>query len=338
MTSTSADRPGLAWSWPACARGLLYALPAVVAGWDDPARGIALAVGVLPAAAVGMPPRRKARLSIVVFGVCVGAPMVLGALLAPTGWAAVAAVFVLAVAAALLAAGRRAGVLAMSLCLPMVGVGLSFAEVGDALRAAGLILAGSLYACLLSMAWPQQPVNPDAQRAPPPLRGRREALHYGLRLGAAGAIAAAAGLAWAPTHPGWPVAAALLVMRPGVQAQRTRSLGRVLAVLAGSATAIVLLAVAPPPWVYALVAGAVIALAAGTQGSRWYVLPAFSTVLVLLLLQIGPGQESDSVTVPERIAATLVGVALAWLFGILPERRARSGPPGAEGQTRPGLN
>ena len=308
-------RPGLAWSWAACLRGVLYALPALAVGWRDPAQAMAWAVGVLPAAAVGLAPARRGRLVIVLLGLCVGAAMVVGALLAGAGWWAVAGVFALAVAAALLAARARVGVLALFLGVPMVGVGLSFDGVADALGAAALILAGSVYACLVAQAWPSSAAPTAPRPARLPLRGRREALEYGLRLGGAGAAATAVGLAWAPTHPGWPAAAALLVMRPGADTQRLRSAGRVLAVLTGAGAAITLLAAGPAAWGYALVAVAVVALAAATQGSRWYVMPAFSTMLMLfLLVQADPAAEGSRVA--ERIGATLVGVALAYTFGL----------------------
>ncbi len=69
----------------------------------------------------------------------------------------------------------------MVLSLPMVArVGLSYSDVGEAAALAALMVAGSVFACLVSMLWPQRPAAPHATAAEPP------GLEYGLRLGAAG--------------------------------------------------------------------------------------------------------------------------------------------------------
>jgi len=325
----------IAWSWAAAGRGALFTLPAAAAALQNPGRGLALALGVLPAALVGLPPTRRARLAIPVAGLCVGLPMVLGSLLTHNDWLAVFGVFVFAVAAAQLAARRRLGMIVMSLCLPMVGAGLSYPHLDQAAGFALLILCGSLYACLLAVLWSERPV--PAAASPPPLMDRRTALGYGLRLGGCGASAAACGLALAPSHPGWPVVAALLVMRPAHDMQRLRSIGRVLAVFAGGAVALLLLWADPPGWGYALICLAVIMLAAGSYGSRWYVAPAYTSVLVLLmLLHADPAQAQGRFN--ERVTASVVGVALAYLFGLLLPRwtgRLGGGPPASPPQPPP---
>ena len=89
MTETAPAAPGVAWHWSAAVRGALYALPAGLAALHDPGQGIALAVGVLPAAAVGLLPTRRARPTVLVAGLCVGLPMVLGSLLVQVRWVAV---------------------------------------------------------------------------------------------------------------------------------------------------------------------------------------------------------------------------------------------------------
>ncbi|MFI5545821.1 FUSC family protein [Streptomyces sp. NPDC051815] len=310
--SRPASPKAVAWSWSAAARGAVYALPGGVAALHDPAQGIALAVGVLPAAAMPLPARRRLRLVAVVAGLCVGLPMVLGAVLVQNTWTAVAGVFALAVGTALLAARRPAGGLLMSLCLPMVGAGFSYPDVGQALGLAALMLAGSAYAWVVSLAWP---VSAPQNRPAPALPERSAALGYGVRLGLAGAVTAAFGLALAPTHPGWPVAAALLVMRPAPQMQRLRSVGRVLSVLAGGLAALALLHLAPPGWGYGVGAVCTVALAAATRGSRWYIMPAFVTFLVLVMMLL-PAPAREQAGFDERLAATLFGVAVAYLFGL----------------------
>ena len=321
MTDASAPRPAtgggtpaIAWSWPAAGRGALFALPAALVAAHDPGRGLALAVGVLPAALIGLPATRRARLGLPVAGLCVGLPMVLGSLLSHHDLLAVSGVFAFAVVAAQLAARRRLGMVVMSLCLPMVGAGLSYRDLGQAAGFAVLILCGSLYAYLLTLLWPERPAPAGAD--PPALMDRRTALDYGLRLGGCGASAAACGLALAPTHPGWPVTAALLVMRPAPDMQRLRSVGRVLSVFAGGAVALLLLRADPPDWGYAPACLGAIVLAAATHGSRWYLAPAYTSLLVLLmLLHADPAQAHGRFN--ERVTASVVGVALAYLFGLL---------------------
>jgi hypothetical protein len=60
---------------------------------------------------------------------------------------------------------------------------------------------------------------------------------------------------------------------------------------------------------------AAIAAAAGTHRSRWYAMPAFSTFLVFLLLLYSHPADAGS-RLGERILETLLGVGLAYLFGL----------------------
>ena len=55
-----------------------------------------------------------------------------------------------------------------------------------------------------------------------------------------------------------------------------------------------------------------LAAGSGTSGSRWYVFPFFSTVLVLSMLLLDES-ESAAHWFLERVALTLLGVALALL-------------------------
>jgi hypothetical protein len=128
---------------------------------SDPAKGLALAVGVLPAAASGIPAVRRARVATVVLGILIGLSMVLGAFLAQVPVVAVPAIFALAVGAALVAPRGRLGRLGLGLCLPMVGIGLSFGDPADAAGLGALMVAGSVYACAVSMLWPTKPGSTD---------------------------------------------------------------------------------------------------------------------------------------------------------------------------------
>ena len=279
---------------------------------DDARRGIALAVGVLPAAIAGLPPRRRGRRLLVVLGVLTGVPMFVGGLLAGVPVVAVAAVFCLGVGAAWLAMRSRAGQIAMTLSLPMVGVGLSYSDASEAAALAGLMVAGSVYAYAVSLLWPERP--PPVAR--PAGAGGGATLGYGVRLGAAGASAAAIGFLLDFEHVGWACAAALLVMRPAHEMQRLRSAGRLLAVAAGALVAIALLRAEPAAAWYAPIILGLIGGAAATRASRWYVTPAFTTFLVFLLLLFSdPGDASARFG--ERLGETALGVGLAYVFGLL---------------------
>lgn len=301
--------PGLVWDWTAAALSALYALPGAVVVLSDPSRGLALALGVLPAAIVGLPPTRRGRVAIVVLGTAIGVPMFLGGLLAGVPVLAVLAIAALGPGSALLAARFRLGMVAMTLSLPMVGIGLSYPEVGKAAGIAGLMVLGSVFACVVSMFWPERPA-PAAPGA-----GAKPTLGYGIRLGAAGATAAAIGFLLDLEHVGWACAAALLVMRPAAEMQRLRSVGRVIAVAVGALAALGLVHLAPPAWVYSLAVIAALAAAGATHRSRWYVTPAFTTFLVFLLLLYGRPQDAAS-RFDERVLETLLGVGIAYVFGL----------------------
>ena len=232
--------PGLVWDWTAAALDAAYALPAAVVVLSDRSRGLALAVGVLPASIVGLPPTRRGRLAIVVLGTSIGVPMFIGGVLASVPVLAVLAIAGLGAGSALLAARFRLGQIAMTLSLPMVGVGLSYSGFGKAAGAAGLMVLGSIFACLVSMLWPGHAATPGPRPVAKPTLG------YGVRLGAAGATAAAIGFLLDLDHVGWACAAALLVMRPAAEMQRLRSFGRVASVIVGALVAVVLVESNPP--------------------------------------------------------------------------------------------
>src|SRR3954464_13006035 len=164
----------------------------------------------------------------------------------------------------------------MTLTLPLVAIGFSYTDVDGA----ALMVLGSLYAFIVLMIWPETAPATAARggSAVTPTFG------YGVRLGDAGAAAAAIGLALDMEQVGWACAAALLVMRPAAEMQRLRSVGRIVAVSAGAAPALMLVRAGPPGAFCGLAAVAAVSAAAATNASRWYVTPAFGTFLVFLLL------------------------------------------------------
>jgi hypothetical protein len=302
--------PPVAWSWSRLLLGLAYVAPAaVVALAVDPARGLVVAVGVLPAAAVPLRGPRRRRALIVLVGAVAGVSLLLGSVVGRTPALAVLTILALcvAVAAATAVPERRLAPLALGLGVPLVGAGLSLAGPVVGVEAAVLLVGGSVYAWLVSLAWPVRPAAPRARRSP---TTRAAAALYGLQIGLAGATAAALGFALGIDHPGWGPTAALLVSRPRWDALRSRGVDRAVAVLAGALLACAVAATAPPPVVLAAVAVVAIAGASATTGSRWYVLPFFSTLLVLSLL-LAHDDEPSAHWFVERVGETLVGVALA---------------------------
>ena len=243
----------MVWDWSAATLGAIYALPGALVILSDRSRGLALVLGVLPAAIVGLMPTRRGRLAIIVLGAAIGFPMFIGGLLAGVPVLAVAAIAGLGIGAALLAARARLGQVAMTLSLPMVGVGLSYPNLGKAAGLAGLMVLGSIFGCVVSMFWPERAPGQAPAAAPKPTLG------YGVRLGAAGATAAAIGFLLDLEHVGWACAAALLVMRPAAEMQRLRSVGRIIAVAIGALAAIGLVRLTPAAWVYSLAAIAALA-------------------------------------------------------------------------------
>jgi uncharacterized membrane protein YccC len=209
--------------------------------------------------------------------------------------------------------------LLMLLAVPMIGAGLSFSDVGTAAELAIVMVIGSTYSWLLALCWPSRTAP---ERPKPTPVSRAVLVEYGIRLGAAGAITAGLGFALGLEHKGWATAAALLVMRPTAATTQLRSVGRALAVVAGTAPAcVVALLEAPPVVVAAAVLVAVTGLAA-TRSSRWYVTGGFTTFITILLLTYGSPDQAETRFV-ERVGETLLGVAVALLMGVAVPRLRR---------------
>ncbi|MFF2485667.1 FUSC family protein [Microbacterium sp. NPDC058062] len=303
------SRAPIAWSWTNLAHGAALAVPAAVTSLFDPAIGVPLAVGVLPAAALGLRGTRRERTLVILVGAVAGLSIFLGALVAPRPVLAVFAIFALCVVVALATAdgSRRLAPLALMLGLPLYGAGLSESSWTTGITAAVLILTGSGYACAVSLLWPPHPAPPRASRSAPP---RPAMLVYGIQIGLAASLAAAAGFLLGVDHAGWACTAALLVSRPDRHQLGTRAWGRALSVTAGAIVACAIAATAPTPVAIAALILLTLAVATATAGSRWYIFPFFSTVIVLSLLQLG---EADAAAhwFLERVGLTLLGVALA---------------------------
>jgi uncharacterized membrane protein YgaE (UPF0421/DUF939 family) len=336
--STAVRRqPAVAWSWSRALVGVVYAVPAAVVATQDPAKGLPLALGVLPAALMPMPPRRSARVRILLLGSLAGFSIFLGGVITRPPTVVTALLLVAAVvAAALAAAARPLGQLVLQLCAPLAAAGLSYGGLAHSAGSFLLLTVGAAYAWLVSLLWPEHEPGPRPSRALP---DRRAMLSYGVRMGVAAALAYLITSSLGLDHPGWAPAACLLVARPQVDLLETRGIGRVASVVVGGLVAGVLLHLAPPDGVYAVCALAVVACTAATLGSRWYITSGFTTFLVLLMILLGHEGEAVS-KLNERVLETVLGVGLAYLFGwalpSLTRALSRERPVPTEGGRPPG--
>jgi hypothetical protein len=312
---TAAGR--LTWTWSDALRCGLCTLPAaLIVLTGDPSRGIAWAVGILPAAIIGLAQTRRARIRLVYVGMLFALSILLGSLLVQTSFTAVIGIFGVAFGSAVLASRRAFGLAAMSLCAPVAAVGLSYPDMAKALGLGLIVLGGSLFSYLVSMLYPE---SSGAGPGPtPPLLPSELAVRYGVRLGLAAAVATAVGIAIHTDHVGWAPAAALFVMRPTEDMQELRSIGRIVSVLLAGLAAIAFLRISPSPQLIAVMVVLAIAGAAGTRRSHWYVTPFFTTFLVLvMLLYSNPTVANEQWRFAERLDETILGVGLAYVFGLL---------------------
>lgn len=309
------DRTGLSWRWSRFGLGLLFALPAMAVAPFDVALAVAFGIGVVPAAAVGLPPRRPGRSIIPAVGALSAIGLLIGSLLSAWPPIAVAAVFGLSILASLNATRGRLGQLILVLVLPMTGIGLSFSWCPGTLGFAGCIVAGSIYAWLISLLSPERE---EPAPSPPPVPRGRAMLVYGILLGTAAATAAVIGFVLDLEHVGWATGAVLLVMRPVRGQLISRSIGRAISVMLGALAAAGLALLAPADVVVGIILGFVIGATCASQESRWYVTPGFTTFLALTLIMT-TSSEPPAERFLERTVETLIGVGLALLFGaVLP--------------------
>lgn len=305
------DRSGLTWRWSRFGLGVLFALPAMAVAPLDLPLAVALGIGVVPAAAFGLPPRRRGRAVIPIVGLLTAVGLLVGSLLSMSAVVAVVAMFGLSLLASLNATRGRLGQLILVLVLPMTGIGLSFTWSAVTFGFAVCIVAGSVYAWLVSLLWPERDEPP---LPPSPVPRGRAMLVYGVLLGIAAATAAALGFVLDLEHVGWATGAVLLVMRPVRGQLITRSIGRAISVLVGALAAAGLAVLAPGAVVVGIAIGIVIGATCASQGSRWYVAPGFTTFLALTLI-METSSESPAERFIERAVETLLGVGLALLFG-----------------------
>ena len=306
----------LVWSWRNAGFGAVISCVAVVViVFGDVESGLYLLIGAIPAAVLGLPPDRKDRRKVMVIGVLFAVSVMIGSVLAQ--WAAVAVVgmFLMGLGAALLATRRAFGYAVLTICLPLAATGLTFDGLDESAGVSALFLTGSAIAFLGALCFPEYDVPAQAE---PPLLSITAAKGYGVRLGLAAAVATAIGLVSGAEHAGWIVISTVIVMRPAEEMMKVRSAGRAISVFIGALVAAWMLGMELSPAAIALVgAGAIVALAA-TNASRWYITPAFTTFLILWSVLYGNATaENISYRSWERVLDTLIGVGIAYFFGLL---------------------
>lgn len=280
--------------------------------------GIIMAIGLIPAAVVPLPPTRRRRVLLPVVGVIFSVSMMVGSLLANIPIVAIVTLGVLAFLVSY--ASSVKGLVALSgfavaMVLPLIGVGLSYTDFSTILTMSVAIVAGSIWVYFLSLFREATPVKKRPELEPAP---RSIAVVYGAFYAATAMTAAIVAFSFQVDHIGWIVGAALFVMRPQWQLEKMRVVGRFVSVFIGANLAALILVMQPSPLVTALVVSIAAILAAATQGSRWYITPLFTTFIVFFTLLYGDTVLSDiAFRLNERVLETLVGVTIALIFGVL---------------------
>jgi len=306
----------IVWSWRNAAFGaLISSVGALVIVFGNVQNGLNLLTGAIPAAILGLPPRRVDRRRVIVIGVLFAVSVLVGSVLAQWTATAIVGMFLMGLGAALLATRRVFGYAVMTVCLPLAATGLTFDGLDESAGVSAIFLLGSAIAFVVALCFPDYEA-PDTVAQP--LMTLAQAQAYGVRLGLAAAVATALGIYFGADHLGWIVISTVIVMRPAHEMHKLRSIGRAMSVFVGAIVAAWLLAMDLRPAAIAIVAAGAIIGAAATNASRWYVTPAFTTFLILWCAVYDNATiENISYRSWERVFDTLLGVGIAYFFGLL---------------------
>jgi hypothetical protein len=312
----------ISWSWRNAAFGAVASsVAAIFIAFGHVETGLALLIGAIPAAILGLPPRRKDRRRVLIVGILYGVSQTLGSIMAQWIVVAVVGMFLLGLGAALLTTRTAIGFVVLTLCLPLAGVGLTYTGVEESVGVSSLFILGSVIAFVGALCFPEYEGPPPAN---PPLLSVAVARDYGVRLGLAAAVGTAIGLHYGADHTGWIVGSTLLVMRPSEEMSQLRGVGRAVSVFVGGVIAAWLLTLDLSPAAIAIVAASVIVAMAATNKSRWFVTPAFTTFVILWSLLYGQAtSENIKFRFSERVLETLLGIGIAFFFGLLVPRLMR---------------
>ena len=252
---------------------------------------------------------------------------------------AVASLSALAFASVLMAARRPAALVVGALLVPGFALGMN-EPWPDGLALAAVFLAGSVWATIVACLWPE---SPGASPGPPPGAragdsDERAVRRYALCFAAAAGTGLVAGHLLDVEHVAWAAAAAVFIMRPDPGLLASRAVGRVLATFAGVLVAALISrrGVAEPG--LAVISVAAVASILAVRQSPWYVTPAGTALLVVLMSGVS-STEQFSITLHDRLVETAVGAALALAFGVVVPSlatsvRRRSPPRSSPGPDR----
>lgn len=197
-------------------------------------------------------------------------------------------------------------------------------DLAGAAERAGLVAMGGLAQIVLVglCLWLCPDRRPPVATAPMPVPDRWLAASYAARSAVAVALAMFIARASGLQHDYWAPMTAMLILKPGLLATRTRGLARLTGTLAGSlaATVFALLSALSGPAMLTAIAGA--AYGAYTfRAAHYAVLSFFITATVVLMLDLVHGHALANAG--QRVVATLLGGGIALLSALALPRAAR---------------
>jgi hypothetical protein len=276
------------------------------------------ALGTLLVAMLGVPPTRSQRPRLGLAGLAFAVAYGLGATLGLSEAAALVALPVLAYAGVILSVRRPAARLFPALLLPGLALGMNH-PAPDGFVFAGIMLAGSAWATLVTYVWPQTrpPALAPGSSEPnaDPARAGRAAHLYAFLFAAAAGIGLAIGYLLDFAHVAWASAAAMFIMRPDPGLLASRAIGRMVATFAGVLAAGFFLRQGPTEIALTIVTVGAVSAMVAVRTSRWYVVPAGSALVVLLMSGVS-GRDAFDLSFAERLVETAIGAGLALTFGV----------------------
>ncbi len=327
------SRFGITWSWDAALRGAICALPAVpVIVAVNVSAGICLALGTVLVAFIGVPAQMSMRIRAYLIAVLFAAAYALGCVVGQWPVVAVLALSALAYVSVLITGQNPRSQLIAMLVVPGFAVGMN-EPPPDGFVIAAMFLAGGLWATFVSVMWHPAPGGPQA---PARFAGLGGALHdertkriYAVCFALAVGIALAIGFIKDFQHVAWAAAACAFVMRPDPGLLASRALGRALATLLGVCAAALLFKQGLGEAALAAITVFTVSAMIATRTSPWYVTPAGTGLLVLLMSGVSSTQQFQ-LSFHDRILETAIGAGLALVFGVIIPRLLEPRGPRSE--------
>lgn len=315
------------WEWRTPLLLAICLVPSVlVTIFANPRMGVGVVVGLIPAVFQGVDPVRKKRVSVLVLGLLLPLSLFVGTLLKIYAgmWLSALALGLLGFGAVRFSTKHPAVSLGTVMVVPAVGIGLSYDAFSTPMEVFITMVCGSLLACGVALLFPEY--TPSAEHRnispqkgvvkPPPPESHLSPQVFSLLFAAALATSVLVGFHW--DHTGWVVGTTGFVMRPSGKMQKYRSVWRVVSILVGAAAASLVLTLQPGGLLTVGLAGLAMIAAGGLRQSRAYIMPAFTTFVIFLLI-LYPAQDATAVwgRFFERVGWVAVGVLIACFYGLL---------------------